>query len=63
MGQCDVTPAHALDAHRVLEQLQFDWENDTGVQLAIVGGLEEMEAGSSGVMSLLDRMVAEKHPA
>ena len=50
-------------AHRVLEQLQFDWENDTGVQLAIVGGLEEMEAGSSGVMSLLDRMVAEKHPA
>jgi methyl-accepting chemotaxis protein len=50
-------------AHRVLEQLQFDWENDTGVQLAIVAGLEEMEAGSSGVMSLLDRMVAEKHPA
>ena len=50
-------------AHRVIEQLQFDWENDTGVQQAIVAGLEEMEAGSSGVMRLLDSMVAEKHPA
>ncbi len=33
-------------AHRVLEQLQFDWANDTGVQRAIVAGLEEMESGS-----------------
>jgi methyl-accepting chemotaxis protein len=50
-------------AHHVLEQLKFDWENDTNVQISIINGLEEMESGSLGVMVQLDHMVAEKHPA
>jgi methyl-accepting chemotaxis protein len=49
-------------AHRVLEQLNLDWENNTDVQMAIMGSLKEMEEGSQGVMDMLDRMVAEKHP-
>lgn len=50
-------------AHRVLEQLKRDWQNDSGVQMAIVDGLNQMESGSREVMDLLDRMVLEKHPA
>ncbi len=50
-------------AHRVLELIEQDWENDAGVQMAIVEALGEMEAGSHDVMALLDRMVTEKHPA
>jgi methyl-accepting chemotaxis protein len=49
-------------AHRVLEDLKLDWENDSSVQMAIVDGLQEMESGSHEVMELLDRMVTEKHP-
>jgi methyl-accepting chemotaxis protein len=67
-----VNAYHALDvphskvhngAHRLLAQLQLDWENDTEVQMAIMGALQEMEEGSQGVMDNLDHMVAEKHPA
>jgi methyl-accepting chemotaxis protein len=57
---------HALvhnGAHHVIEQLRFDWENDASVQLAIVDGLQQMEVGSNEVMTLLDHMVTEKHPA
>jgi len=50
-------------AHRVLELLNQDWENDAGVQMTIVEGLGEMEAGSHDVMAALDRIVMEKHPA
>lgn len=49
-------------AHQVLEQIGKDWENDTNVQMEILSGFQEMEAGSHEVMDLLDRMVAEKHP-
>ena len=50
-------------AHRVLEEITRDWESNSGTQMAIVEGLGEMESGSHEVMDLLDRMVAEKHPA
>jgi hypothetical protein len=50
-------------AHRVLAQLSLDWENNMDVQMGIMNGLQEMEQGSHDVMDLLDRMVAEKHPA
>lgn len=49
-------------AHRMLGFLVDDWENDTDSQMAIMTALQEMEAGSQGVMENLDRMVAEKHP-
>ena len=50
-------------AHRVLEEIKGDWESDSGVQMAIVDALGEMETGSHEVMAMLDRMVTEKHPA
>jgi methyl-accepting chemotaxis protein len=49
-------------AHRVLEQIGLDWESDATVQTSIVAALNDMEAGSREVMTLLDRMVVEKHP-
>jgi hypothetical protein len=50
-------------AHRVLGEIQHDWQNEPAVQMAIIEGLDEMESGSRDVMALLDRMVIEKHPA
>jgi methyl-accepting chemotaxis protein len=50
-------------AHRMLAQLQCDWEHDMTAQMGIINALQEMEEGSQGVMENLDRMVAEKHPA
>jgi hypothetical protein len=50
-------------AHKVLEHINLDWENDSSIQMAIVDSLQEMESGSHDVMDLLDRMVTEKHPA
>jgi len=67
----DVPSYRALDvphakvhggAHRMLVQLQGDWEHDTATQMEIMGALQEMEEGSQGVMANLDRMMAEKHP-
>ncbi|WP_374480585.1 methyl-accepting chemotaxis protein [Zoogloea sp.] len=49
-------------AHRVMAQIEADWQHDAALQAAIVDGLENMEAGSREVMDLLDRLVAEKHP-
>jgi methyl-accepting chemotaxis protein len=49
-------------AHRVLGEIQHDWQNSSAVQMAIIEGLDEMESGSRDVMALLDRMVTEKHP-
>jgi methyl-accepting chemotaxis protein len=46
-------------AHRVLAQLKLDWENDAEVQQVILEGLQQMEAGSQGVMERLDGMLAE----
>lgn len=61
--QLDTPHARVHDgAHRVLGQIGLDWENDASVQTAIVAALNEMEAGSREVMTLLDRMVVEKHP-
>ncbi len=47
-------------AHSMLAQLKLDWENDTEVQRVILEALQQMEAGSQGVMDRLDRMLAEK---
>ena len=61
--QLDIPHAKVHDAaHRVLGQIARDWENDASVQTSIVAALNEMEAGSRDVMTLLDRMVVEKHP-
>jgi hypothetical protein len=59
----DIPHAKVHDgAHRMLANLSADWENDMNVQMAIMGALQDMEAGSQDVMQNLDRMVAEKHP-
>ncbi len=48
-------------AHQVLGHLVGDWGHNTQTQMAIMQALREMEAGSSGVIEQLDRMVREKH--
>jgi predicted nucleic acid-binding Zn-ribbon protein len=48
-------------AHRMLHRIDQGWERDQTVQMAIYADLEQMEAGSAGVMQILERMVSEKH--
>jgi methyl-accepting chemotaxis protein len=48
-------------AHRTLELLHGDWEHSLEVQQQIYSALETMEAGSAGVMRIIDQMVDEKH--
>ncbi|MFA5081968.1 MAG: methyl-accepting chemotaxis protein [Hydrogenophilaceae bacterium] len=48
-------------AHQALDLLQGGWEQSLEVQQRIYSALETMEAGSSGVMKIIDQMVAEKH--
>ncbi|TCJ15384.1 HAMP domain-containing protein [Parasulfuritortus cantonensis] len=54
---CDVHQ----QAHQALALLHEDWEHSVDVQQRIYAALETMEAGSSGVMQIIDRMVEEKH--
>jgi len=42
--------------------LDRGWEQDEKVQLQIIAEMTEVEAASAGVMDVLNRMVAEKHP-
>jgi methyl-accepting chemotaxis protein len=61
--QLDIPHAKVHDAaHEVLGQIGMDWENDAAVQTSILDALNDMEDGSREVMTLLDRMVVEKHP-
>lgn len=48
-------------AHEMLALLKENWAEDGEVQTRIHQALSQMEAGSEGVMHVLDRMVAEKH--
>jgi len=50
-----------VSAHKALELLQGNWEQSTEIQQRIYGALEAMEAGSAGVMKIIDQMVEEKH--
>lgn len=49
-------------AHRMLVLLEQGWETDEKIQDQIFAALQEVETGSQGVMQVIDRMVAEKHP-
>ncbi len=58
-------PHHQVhdSAHRMLRLLGGDWERNGATQQEIYAALETMEAGSAGVMQVLDRMVEQKHGA
>jgi methyl-accepting chemotaxis protein len=48
-------------AHKAIDLLQGDWEHSMDIQQQIFGHLQTMEAGSAGVMEIIDRMVDEKN--
>ena len=48
--------------HRMLVLLEQGWETNEKIQDQIFAALQEAEAGSQGVMQVIDRMAAEKHP-
>ena len=48
--------------YKTLVLLDQNWAFDTRVQAQIIAALEGAEAGSTGVMNMLNQMVAEKHP-
>lgn len=48
--------------HAAVELLSQGWERDEKIQLQIIAAMENAESGSRGVMQVLDRVVAEKHP-
>jgi hypothetical protein len=50
-------------AHEMLHMIHKGWEQDVSLQQVIYGKLEKMEAGSAGVMQVIDRMVSDKHGA
>jgi hypothetical protein len=50
-------------AHEMLHMIDRGWEQDVSLQQVIYGKLEKMEAGSAGVMQVIDRMVSDKHGA
>jgi methyl-accepting chemotaxis protein len=56
-------PHHQVhqSAHEMLRHIDEGWEKNVDVQQTIYASLEKMEAGSHGVMEIIDRMVAEKH--
>ncbi|EXJ16692.1 methyl-accepting chemotaxis protein [Imhoffiella purpurea] len=47
--------------HKVLEELKRDWQTDMSIQQEIVDSMRATEQASQEVMTLLDRMVEEKH--
>ncbi len=56
-------PHHQVhhSAHEMMGFIGKGWEKDLNMQQTIYAHLENMEAGSHGVMEIIDRMVAEKH--
>ena len=56
-------PHHQVhhSAHEMMSLIDKGWEKDVCMQQTIYSKLEKMEAGSHGVMEIIDRMVAEKH--
>ncbi len=48
-------------AHDMLAKVHSGWEKNLALQEPIYAELERMEAGSVGVMQVIDRMVSEKH--
>jgi methyl-accepting chemotaxis protein len=48
-------------AHAVMEHLDMGWEADLGRQQGMLDGFIAMEAASKDVMTVIDRLVAEKH--
>ena len=56
-------PPHARvhqGAHEALHLMQSDWAGDTNVSAAITAAFRDMEAASSDVMDLMQRLVEEK---
>ena len=49
--------------HHMLQLLNQGWEEDLGLQRAIVESMQSSEDASRQVMTLVDRMVSEKHGA
>ncbi|MEW5771759.1 MAG: methyl-accepting chemotaxis protein [Pseudomonadota bacterium] len=50
-------------AHEMLTYIDKGWETNVEMQQVIYGCLQRMEAGSQGVLEVIDRMVVEKHGA
>ena len=48
--------------HRMLVLLEQGWETNEKIQDQIFAALQEAEASSQGVMQVIDRVMAEKHP-
>jgi len=48
--------------HKAVALLDNGWEQNERVQAQIIAAMEGAEAGSAGVMEVLNRMVDEKHP-
>lgn len=48
--------------HKTLALLDSGWERDEKIQEKIISEMELVEANSTDVMHVLNRMVAEKHP-